>query len=85
MPIYEYRCEECGKRSSTLLSSYTSPDPVCPHCGKPALRRLVSTFATVSSGESDFGGDDGGDEHDEFGGEGEEDFGGGDFGGDDDY
>lgn len=84
MPIYEYRCEECGKRSSTLLASYSSPDPVCPHCGKAALRRLVSTFATVSSSESDFGGE-GEDEHehghDEFGGD--DDFGGGDdFGAD---
>jgi putative FmdB family regulatory protein len=75
MPIYEYRCEECGKRSSSLLSSYASPDPACPHCGKHALRRLVSTFATVSSGEDggdDFGGDD------DFGGGGDDDFGGGD-------
>ncbi|HYU63202.1 MAG TPA: zinc ribbon domain-containing protein [Verrucomicrobiae bacterium] len=76
MPIYEYRCEECGKRSSSLLGSYASPDPACPHCGKHALRRLVSTFATVSSGESegadDFGGDD------DFGGGGDDDFGGGD-------
>src|SRR5260370_7509785 len=55
MPIYEYRCEECGKRSSALLPSFSSPDPACPHCGKPALKRLVSTFATVHSG------DDGGD------------------------
>ena len=83
MPIYEYRCEECGNRSSTLLASYASPDPACPNCGKPALRRLVSTFATASSGESDFG-DAGGDsehdhEHDEFGDEGGDDFGGDDF------
>ena len=83
MPIYEYRCEECGKRSSALLASYSSADPACPHCGKPALRRLVSTFATVSSSESDGGDDD-------FGGEGDfgggDDFGGGegDFGGGDD-
>jgi len=84
MPIYEYRCDDCGKRSSALLTSYSSPDPVCPQCGKPALRRLVSTFATVSSGDGggddDFGGDD------EFGGG--EDFGGGDDdfgGGDDDF
>jgi putative FmdB family regulatory protein len=77
MPIYEYRCEECGKRSSALLGSYSSPDPVCPHCGKPALRRLVSTFATVSSSEGDAGDDDigGGDD---FDGGGEDDFGGGD-------
>jgi putative FmdB family regulatory protein len=76
MPIYEYRCEECGKRSSALLGSYSSPDPDCPHCGKHALKRLVSTFATVSSGESDtgdFGGDD-----DFHGGGGDDDFGGGD-------
>jgi putative FmdB family regulatory protein len=74
VPIYEYRCEECGKRSSALLPSFSSPDPVCPHCGKPGLRRLVSTFATVHSGD-DGGGDD-------FGGEG--DSGGGDYGGGDD-
>jgi putative FmdB family regulatory protein len=83
MPIYEYRCEECGKRSSALLMRFSSPDPRCPHCGKPALRRLVSTFATASSSESesDFGG--GGED---FGGGGDE-FGGGgdDFGGDDDF
>ena len=79
MPIYEYRCEECGKRSSSLLTSYSTHDPACPHCGNPALRRLVSTFATVSSGESD-GADDfdgGGDD----GGGGDDDYGGGDYGG----
>ena len=87
MPIYEYRCEECGKRSSALLPSFSSPDPTCPHCGKPALRRLVSTFATVHSGEDsgdDFGGDDLGGGGDDMG-DGD-DFGGGGFdGGDDDY
>ena len=78
MPIYEYRCEECGKRSSALLASYSSPDPACPHCGKPALHRLVSNFATIGSAESDAG--------DDFGG-GDDDFGGGDdfAGGDDDF
>jgi putative FmdB family regulatory protein len=78
MPIYEYRCEACGKRSSALLSSYSSPDGACPHCGKPALHRLVSTFATIGSGET--AGDD------DFGG-GDEDFGGGDDfgGGEDDF
>jgi putative FmdB family regulatory protein len=66
MPIYEYRCAACGKRSSSLLASYASPDPACPHCGKSELRRLVSTFATIRSGDGgdDFGGDD------DFGGHG---------------
>lgn len=89
MPIYEYRCDECGKKSSSLLSSYSTPDPPCPHCHKPALKRLVSTFATVSSGESDGEDDFGGGEGDDFGGGdgdfGDGDFGGGDDGGDDDF
>jgi putative FmdB family regulatory protein len=83
MPIYEYRCEDCGKRSTALLPSYSSADPVCPHCGKPALRRLVSTFATARSGDDggdDFGGDDMGGAGDDFdGGDGGFD------GADDDY
>ena len=79
MPIYEYRCSACSKKSSALLPSYSSPDPACPYCGKPELKRLVSTFATSRS--SDDGGDDfGGD--DDFGGGGDD---GGDFGGDDDF
>jgi putative FmdB family regulatory protein len=90
MPIYEYRCDECGKKSSALLPSFSSPDPICPHCAKPALRRLVSTFATVSSGDD--GGDDfvgGGDDYggDDAGGD-DGDFGGDDSGGgygDDDF
>ncbi len=89
MPIYEYRCDGCGKKSSALLPSFSSPDPVCPHCGKAALRRLVSTFATVSSGDD--GGDDfgGGDDYggDAMGG-GDDGFGGDDGGGgygDDDF
>ncbi len=79
MPIYEYRCSACGKRSSTLLPSYSSPDPACPHCGKSELKRLVSTFATVRSddGGDDFGGEDFGGEHDHGDGDGDDDFGGG--------
>ena len=56
----------------------------CPHCGKPALRRLVSTFATARSGDDDgddFGGDDLGGDGDDFGGD--DDAGGGFDGGDD--
>jgi putative FmdB family regulatory protein len=85
VPIYEYRCEGCGKRSSALLGSYASADPACPHCGKQTLQRLVSSFATVrSDGGDDFSGgdDDFGGGGDDFGGDGDDDFGGGseDFG-----
>src|SRR5438067_11419890 len=82
MPIYEYRCAACGKRSSALLPTYSSPDPACPHCNKAELKRLVSTFATVRSGDD--AGDDFGGAEDDMGG-GEDDFGGGFDGGDDDF
>lgn len=74
VPIYEYRCAACSKRSSALLASYSTPDPKCPHCGKLKLKRLVSTFATAR-------GEDSGESENEFGGD--SDFGGGDGGGDD--
>lgn len=84
VPIYEYACENCGKRSSALLARFDSPDPACPHCGQLHLHRLVSTFATFGSGDDDFGGgDDFGDTPDEFGGAGG--YGDpGDYGGDSD-
>lgn len=87
MPIYEYRCAACGKRSSSLLPSYSSPDPACPHCGKSELKRLVSSFATVrSDGGDDFGGDDdfGGGDGDAMGDDDGGGFGGFD-GGEDDF
>jgi putative FmdB family regulatory protein len=60
MPIYEYRCQSCGRGSSALLRSWDAADPPCPHCGSRSLGRLVSTFATARSedaGDSDFGDD----------------------------
>jgi len=82
MPIYEYRCGHCGKKSSALLPSYQSPVPVCPHCGQAELKRLISSFATVRSGDSDDGGGE------DYGGDfdgGDDDGGGGFGGGDDDF
>ena len=75
MPVYEYRCEDCGKRSTALLPSWSAPDPACPHCGKPGLRRLVSTFAAPRTADgdldaADFGEDAYGDEGGDFGDEG---------------
>lgn len=52
MPIYEYRCEECGRKSSFLVLRISEPhDGVCTHCGSKKLTRLMSRFATVKSEE----------------------------------
>jgi putative FmdB family regulatory protein len=42
MPIYEYRCGECGAHTELLQRISDAPLTVCPQCGKPALTKLVS-------------------------------------------
>lgn len=53
MPIYEFRCEACGRRVSVFQRSIASPsDAACSHCGGTSLRRLVSRFAVVRGEEA---------------------------------
>ncbi len=53
MPIYEYRCRDCRRKSSFLtLSVGAAYDAVCPHCGSRALDKLVSRVAIGRSEES---------------------------------
>jgi putative FmdB family regulatory protein len=43
MPIYEYRCQECGRVSSFLLLNLNEPfTPICGKCGSQSLERLLS-------------------------------------------
>ncbi|HWG96910.1 MAG TPA: FmdB family zinc ribbon protein [Nitrospira sp.] len=53
MPIYEYSCQECRKRSSFLVMNPRRPRSiVCRHCGSLKLERLLSRFAAPKSEES---------------------------------
>ncbi|MDF2459058.1 MAG: putative Regulatory protein FmdB family [Nitrospira sp.] len=53
MPIYEYRCAECQKRSSFLvLNRSTETSLCCSHCQSPRLERLMSRFASPKSEEA---------------------------------
>ncbi|MBI3978502.1 MAG: zinc ribbon domain-containing protein [Chloroflexi bacterium] len=53
MPIYEYRCNACKKRTTVFLRSFSSPlSAVCEHCGGTDLARLVSKVNFVRSEES---------------------------------
>jgi putative FmdB family regulatory protein len=46
MPIYEYGCLACRKRSSIFVRSMSSNvDARCEHCGSTKVRRLLSRFA----------------------------------------
>ena len=53
MPIYEYRCRDCGRKSAFITLSVTSPlEPKCRKCGGSNLEKLVSRVAVYRSEES---------------------------------
>ena len=53
MPIYEYRCRDCRRKSTFVtLSVAAAYEPVCQQCGSRALDRLVSRVAIGRSEES---------------------------------
>jgi putative FmdB family regulatory protein len=42
MPIYEYRCSECGFQDEYLQKVSEPPMSVCPTCGKATFKKLLS-------------------------------------------
>jgi putative FmdB family regulatory protein len=54
MPIYEYRCADCGRRPSIFFRSMAAVEasPACPHCGAHHLTRVISRTAQVLSEDS---------------------------------
>jgi putative FmdB family regulatory protein len=53
MPIYEYRCADCGRKTTVVtLAGGAAVDPVCRHCGGRSLTKLVSRVAVRRSEES---------------------------------
>ena len=47
MPTYEYICENCGCEFERFQSITAGALRKCPDCGKPALKRLVGTGASI--------------------------------------
>ena len=53
MPIYEYRCRDCGRKSVFITLSVNSPfDLKCKTCGGGNLVKLISRIAVSRSEES---------------------------------
>ena len=43
MPIYDFRCQVCGKVSEFLVANFSDSSAlVCPSCGSQSLERLIS-------------------------------------------
>jgi putative FmdB family regulatory protein len=50
MPLYEYECKECGRRTEKI-QKFSDPElTVCPHCGGPIERTLTAPAAHFKGG-----------------------------------
>jgi putative FmdB family regulatory protein len=49
MPLYEYQCQSCGKRTEVLQSFAAAPRTVCEACGGD-LKKLISAPAVQFKG-----------------------------------
>ena len=49
MPIYEYVCQKCGKKTEAIQRIGESPLRVCPHCGG-RLKKAISAPAIQFKG-----------------------------------
>ena len=53
MPIYEYRCQDCGRKLSVFWRSRAQvKTPTCRRCGSTNMHRLVSRVRVIRSEES---------------------------------
>jgi putative FmdB family regulatory protein len=58
MPLFEYRCDECGRRFTMLVGVTAEKAKLqCPKCGSRKATKLISRIARTSKGEDDEFGD----------------------------
>jgi putative FmdB family regulatory protein len=50
MPIYEYRCDQCGHEFEELQRITAPPLETCPVCGHKSVHRLISHSSFILKG-----------------------------------
>lgn len=50
MPVYTYRCENCGVQFERQQSFTDEPLKVCPECRKKSLKKVISPVRIVFKG-----------------------------------
>jgi len=50
MPIYEYRCNQCGHDFEELTFSTSGPSPDCPQCSHGDVVKLMSAGSIRPNG-----------------------------------
>lgn len=50
MPIYTYRCENCGVQFEREQSYSEAPLKICPECRKKSLKKVISPVGIIFKG-----------------------------------
>ena len=50
MPVYTYRCENCGVQFERQQSYSDAPLQVCPECRKKSLKKVISPVGVIFKG-----------------------------------
>ncbi len=50
MPVYTYRCENCGVQFEREQSFSDAPLKICPECRKRTLKKVISPVGVIFKG-----------------------------------
>ena len=51
MALYEYKCPDCEERFDLMRAMSAADERAeCPECGGTGSRRLISSFASITTG-----------------------------------
>ena len=53
MPIYEYRCTQCGVKYEKIVFSSSAPAPACPSCNSDEVEKLISVPGGMGGSSSE--------------------------------
>lgn len=49
MPIFEYKCQQCGHVIEVLQKSRNATKQTCDQCGSTTMKKLLSGFAVAQA------------------------------------
>ena len=57
MPVYTYRCENCGVQFERQQSFQDAPLKTCPECRKKALKKVITPTKIIFKGSGFYAND----------------------------
>jgi putative FmdB family regulatory protein len=55
MPIYEYKCSDCGAEFEELVSLHAEKNPPCTSCGSEKVEKKLSVFGSLGAASGSCG------------------------------